>query len=81
MASTTDDKRLTAVESAKKEAINTANSTYDNMINQTDSQYNELIQANKDYATKQQEIQQQNTDFAIELINQQKDKADSKGMV
>ncbi len=76
MASTTDDKRLTAVESAKKEAINTANNTYNNMINQTDSQYNELIQANKDYATKQQEIQQQNTDFAVEQINQQKDKAE-----
>lgn len=76
MASTTDDKRLTAVESAKKEAINTANNTYNNMINQTDSKYNELINANKDYATKQQEIQQQNTNFAIEQINQQKEKAE-----
>lgn len=76
MASTTDDKRLSAVESAKKEAINTANNTYNNMINQTDSQYNELINANKDYATKQQEIQQQNTNFAIEQINQNKAKAE-----
>ena len=76
MASTTDDKRLTAVESAKKEAINNANNTYNNMINQTDSKYNELINASKDYATKQQEIQQQNTDFAIEQINQQKEKAE-----
>lgn len=76
MASTTEDKRLTNVESAKKEAITNANNTYNNMINQTDSQYNELIQANKDYATKQQEMQQQNTDFAIEQINQQKDKAE-----
>ena len=76
MASTTDDKRLSAVESAKKEAINTANNTYNNMINQTDSKYNELINANKDYATKQQEIQQQNTDFAIEQINQNKEKAE-----
>lgn len=76
MASTTDDKRLTAVESAKTEAINAANNTYNDMINQTDAKYNELIQANKDYATQQQEIQQQNTDFAIEQINQQKDKAE-----
>ena len=76
MASTTDDKRLSAVESAKKEAINTANNTYNNMINQTDSQYNELINANKDYATKQQEMQQQNTNFAIEQINQNKEKAE-----
>ena len=76
MASTTDDKRLTAVESAKQEAINNANTTYNNMINQTDSKYNELINASKDYATKQQEIQQQNTNFAIEQINQQKEKAE-----
>lgn len=76
MASTTEDKRLTNVESAKQEAINTANNTYNNMINQTDSKYNELINANKDYATKQQEIQQQNTDFAIEQINQNKEKAE-----
>lgn len=76
MASTTEDKRLTNVESAKQQAISNANKTYDNMINQTESQYNELINANKDYATKQQEMQQQNTDFAIEQINQQKDKAE-----
>lgn len=76
MASTTDDKRLTAVLNEEKTAINNANKTYDNMINQTDSKYNELIQANKDYATKQQEIQQQNTNFAIEQINQQKEKAE-----
>jgi hypothetical protein len=76
MASTTDDKRLTNVESEKKEAINNANNMYNNMINQTDNQYNELINANKDYAQKQQEIQQQNTDFAIEQINQNKEKAE-----
>ena len=76
MASTTNDERLVAVESAKKEAINNANTTYNNMINQTDSKYNELIQANKDWADKQQEIQQQQTDFAIEQINQNKQKAE-----
>ena len=76
MAVNYNDKRFAEVESAKKETLNNANTTYDNMIKGTDSQYNELIQANKDYATKQQEIQQQNTDFAIEQINQQKEKAE-----
>lgn len=76
MASTTNDKRLLAVESEKKQAINNANSTYDNMINQTDAKYNELIQASKDYATTQQQIQQDNTDFAIEKVNQQKEQAE-----
>ena len=76
MASTTDDKRLTAVESAKQEAINNANTTYNNMINQTDSKYNELINSTKEWETKQTEIQNQQTDFAIKQINQQKEKAE-----
>lgn len=76
MAVNYNDKRFAEVESAKKDALNNANTTYDQMINGTDAQYNELIQANKDYATQQQQIQQENTNFAIEQINQQKDKAE-----
>lgn len=76
MAVNYDDKRFTQVENAKKDAINNANNTYDSMINQSDAKYNELINATKDYANKQQEIQQKNTDFAIEQINQQKDQAE-----
>lgn len=71
-----NDKRFAKVEADKKTAINNANKTYDNMINQTDAKYNELIGATKDYATTQQQIQQDNTDFAIEKIEQQKDKAE-----
>ena len=76
MAVDYNDSRFKAVESAKNTAINNANKTYDDMINQTDSKYNELIQASKDYANTQQELQQKNTDFAIEQINQQKEKAE-----
>lgn len=76
MAVNYDDKRFAQVENAKKDALNNANKTYDNMINQTDAKYNELIDATKDYANKQQEIQQKNTDFAIEQVNQQKDQAE-----
>ena len=75
MAVNYNDKRFAQVEADKNTAINNANNTYNNMINQTDAKYNELIQASKDYATQQQQIQQENTDFAIEKINQQKDKA------
>lgn len=71
-----NDKRFAQVEADKQTAINNANKTYDNMINQTDAKYNELINATKDYATTQQQIQQENTDFAIEKIEQQKDKAE-----
>lgn len=76
MAVDYNDKRFAQVENAKNTAINKANNTYDNMINQTDNKYNELIQASKDYSKTQQELQQKNTDFAIEQINQQKEKAE-----
>lgn len=76
MAVNYDDKRFTQVENAKKDAINNANKTYDDMVNQSDAKYNELINTTKDYANKQQEIQQKNTAFAIEQINQQKDQAE-----
>lgn len=76
MAVNYDDKRFTQVENAKKDAINNANKTYDDMVNQSDAKYNELINTTKDYANKQQEIHQKNTDFAIEQINQQKGQAE-----
>ena len=74
MAVNYNDKRFAQVEADKQTAINNANKTYDNMVNQTDAKYNELINATKDYATTQQQIQQDNTNFAIEKIEQQKDK-------
>lgn len=76
MAVNYDDKRFTQVENAKKDAINNANKTYDDMVNQSDAKYNELINTTKDYANKQQEIHQKNTDFTIEQINQQKGQAE-----
>lgn len=76
MAVNYSDERFTKVEADKQTAINNANNTYNTMINQSDAKYNELIQASKDYATTQQQIQQDNTDFAIEKIEQQKDKTE-----
>lgn len=76
MAVNYNDKRFAQVEADKQAAINNANNTYNSMINQTDDKYNELIQASKDYATQQQQIQQENTDFAIEKVNQQKEQAE-----
>ena len=68
-----NDRRFQNVETEKNNALNEANSTYDNMIKNSDNKYNELIQASKDYANVQGQNQQARTDFAIEQINQQKD--------
>ena len=71
-----NDQRLKQVESDKQNALNNANNMYNSMINNSDKFYNDQIQASKDYAQKQQEIQQKNTDFAIEKIEQQKQQAE-----
>lgn len=69
------DKRFQKVEAEKQAAISGMENTYNDMISQSDKYYQDQINAAKDYASTQQELQQQNTDFAIEQINQQKDKA------
>lgn len=70
-----DDKRFTKVESDKKAAINEVDKTYGNMISQSDSFYNSQINASKQWADKQTQLQQDRTDFALEKIEQQKAQA------
>ena len=67
-----NDRRFTDVKNQEKTALNNVNNTYNNMINNSDKYYNDMINAAEDYGQKQQEIQQANTDFAIEKIEQQK---------
>ena len=60
-----EDERFSQVESDKQAALNDVNNTYEDQMN-----------AVKDYADKQSQIQQENTDFTIEQINQQKEQAE-----
>lgn len=70
-----DDKRFTDVENEKQEALTEVENTYGNMINDTDKYYQAQIDASKQWAETQGQLQQEKTDFAIEQIEQQKDKA------
>lgn len=70
-----EDEKFQQVEADKQTAINEMNNTYNQMIGQTDKYYQDQINATKDYASTQQQLQQQNTDFAIEQIEQQKTQA------
>ena len=70
-----DDKRLTSVEADKKAALNEVDVTYGNMISNSDKYYQEQIDASKEWADKQSQLQQEQTDFAIEQIEQQKEQA------
>ncbi|WP_288910803.1 hypothetical protein [uncultured Thomasclavelia sp.] len=72
MASTTNDPRLINVNNQKQASLNEMNNKYNTMINDSASYYQNLINTTKDYENKQQQLQQQNTDFTIEKLEQQK---------
>ena len=71
-----NDEQFKTVETEKQEALTNINNTYNNMINQSDKYYQEQMDAVKDYANTQSQIQQENTNFAIEQIEQQKQQAE-----
>ena len=71
-----DDERFTNVEAEKEAALNDVNNTYNNMINQSDKFYQDQVDAAKDYANTQSQLQQENTNFTIEQIEQQKQQAE-----
>ena len=76
MASTTNDYRLTNVTNEKNTALNNLNNTYNSMINSSQQYYDNLINNSKDWTNKQQAIQQANTNWAVDKINQQKEQAE-----
>lgn len=68
-----DDKRFAEVEADKKAALNEVDVTYGNMIGASDQYYQAQIDAAQDWADKQSQLQQEQTDFAIEKLEQQKE--------
>lgn len=68
-----NDKRLTDVKAEQTQKESEINQTYDNMINNSNKFYQDQIDASNEWAQKQGELQQANTDLAIEQINQQKE--------
>lgn len=75
MAVDYNDERFAKVESEKNVALSEVEKTYGGMIDKVDDYYQAQIDASKDWAEKQQQLQQEKTDFAIEKIEQQKDQA------
>ena len=76
MAVNYEDQRFKNVEAEKQQELNKVNNTYNQMINSSQKYYNDLAKASDDYAKTQKDIQQANTDFAIEKINQNKEWAE-----
>ena len=70
-----DDKRFKDVESDKQEALSELAKTYSGVIRDTDRYYQAQTDASKEWADEQARLQKENTDFAVEKIEQQKEQA------
>ncbi len=73
MAVNYDDERFAEVEADKKAALAENEKLYGDMVKNTDQYYDEQIKANEQWGEKQTQLQNEQTDFAIEKIEQQKD--------
>ena len=70
-----DDARFLEVEADKTQALSDLEKTYSDMIGSSDKYFQDQIDASKDWADKQSQLQQEQTDFTIEQIEQQKGQA------
>ena len=75
MAVNYEDPRFGQVESDKQQAMTELEQTYAGMIGESDSYYQQQIDATKEWADKQTSLQQEQTDFTIQQIEQQKQQA------
>ena len=67
-----EDPRFAKVESEKTAALAESDKMYDGMIKDSQGDYNKLIDASKDWVDKQTALQNEQTDFAIQKIEQEK---------
>lgn len=71
-----DDERFQQVTREQNQAIQNVQNTYNNMIAKTQQYYDAQAKAAEDYGNQQKALQQQNTDFTIQKIEQQKERAE-----
>ena len=76
MAVNYNDKRFTEVNTQKNQALTELEKTYGGMINDADKYYQAQIDASKQWANTQSEIQKQETEFAIQQVEQQKEQTE-----
>lgn len=73
MAVNYDDDRFKQVNAEKEQALNKVNDTYNGMITDSNKYYQQLQDNVNQWGETQKQLQQEQTDFAIEKINQQKE--------
>lgn len=70
-----NNEQFKQVEADKQGALSEVKNTYGSMIEQSDSYFQSQNDAIQEWSEKQQQLQQENTDFTIEQIEQQKEQA------
>lgn len=70
-----DDERFADVEADKQQALTENEQLYNGMIDKSDQYYKDQMDAVTEWGDKQQQIQQDQTDFTIEKVEQQKEQA------
>lgn len=73
MAINYEDERLLEVEKEKQEALTEAEETYGSMIEKTEQLYQEQIDATHAWEEQQKQLQQEQTDFAVQEAQRQKE--------
>ncbi len=68
-----NDKRLVEIQDKEKVALTENETTYNNAISGVDEKYNALIENSEKWAEEQKNLQNEQTDFAIEKIEQQRE--------
>lgn len=67
------EEQVAALDEEKETVLSEVDEKYGGLIEQSDSMFREQIDAVQSYADKQSEIQQAQTDFAVQQMEQQKD--------
>lgn len=71
-----DDKRFSEVKTEEKKEIKESDKLYNGMINNSDKYFQKQIDATEQWGDTQKQLQQAQTDFTIEQIEQQKAQAE-----
>lgn len=73
MANIDYEEQMAQIEEEKQDRLTDMEEMYSGMVEQSKQTYDDLIGASKDWVTEQSALQQQQTDFTIDQINQQKE--------
>lgn len=77
MAVNYEDERLAQVEQERQDALDKATATYTGMMEKSQQLYQEQIDATKAWEEERKQLQQEQTDFAIEQTQKQKEQAET----